>query len=306
MLAEMYAHLKEEYPSHGLEIIFCSSDRDPGSFQEYFGKMPWLALPFEKTGTFGRGLSMKYGVRGIPALIILDSMSGEVIVNASSSRGEVTNACNRGDAGIESLFQSWLDRVPSESRELLTSLEFSCIADTEQEETTHPYLLRSSSEESAKEDTKSLIKTKFAELVAQGMSPNEAAAKAITMVTNRESLAAGPLNETFETTSDVASSTESCAKTMLATENGRAQVNAVLDVALKYLEKARESPWTAKYRTFKLSNKFADGVSRIDMGLELIRSLGFQVIATSQDFCGNIPVGADLDAMHAKAKQLRE
>jgi len=27
------------------EIIFASSDRDDASFKEYFGTMPWLALP---------------------------------------------------------------------------------------------------------------------------------------------------------------------------------------------------------------------------------------------------------------------
>ena len=28
MLAEIYAHLSEVYPSHGLEIVFVSGDRD--------------------------------------------------------------------------------------------------------------------------------------------------------------------------------------------------------------------------------------------------------------------------------------
>ena len=30
-----------------LEIIFVSSDRDEEGFDEYFGEMPWLALPFD-------------------------------------------------------------------------------------------------------------------------------------------------------------------------------------------------------------------------------------------------------------------
>ena len=28
------------------EVVFCSSDRDPASFKEYFDEMPWLAIPF--------------------------------------------------------------------------------------------------------------------------------------------------------------------------------------------------------------------------------------------------------------------
>ena len=31
-----------------LEIVFVSSDSDEPSFREYYGEMPWLALPFSK------------------------------------------------------------------------------------------------------------------------------------------------------------------------------------------------------------------------------------------------------------------
>lgn len=46
MLCEMYLHLKTAFPSHGLEIVFVSSDRDASSFQDYFSSMPWLAVSF--------------------------------------------------------------------------------------------------------------------------------------------------------------------------------------------------------------------------------------------------------------------
>jgi hypothetical protein len=42
----MYLHLKTAFPSHGLEIVFVSSDRDASSFQDYFSSMPWLAVSF--------------------------------------------------------------------------------------------------------------------------------------------------------------------------------------------------------------------------------------------------------------------
>ena len=58
MLAEMYAHLKEERPSHGLEIVFVSSDRDANSFQSYFDKMPWQAIPFGNLALVKQNLSM--------------------------------------------------------------------------------------------------------------------------------------------------------------------------------------------------------------------------------------------------------
>lgn len=50
MLAELYSHLKEEFPTHGLEIVFVSSDRDEDGFQQYFGSMPWMAVPFQAGG----------------------------------------------------------------------------------------------------------------------------------------------------------------------------------------------------------------------------------------------------------------
>merc|ERR1712061_284651 len=54
-----------------LEIVFVSSDRDEGSFKAYFGEMPWLALPFENRSVKEQ-LSKKFGVRGIPSLVLLD------------------------------------------------------------------------------------------------------------------------------------------------------------------------------------------------------------------------------------------
>ena len=49
MLCEFYEHLKEVVPHHGLEIVFVSSDRDIGSFTNYFVTMPWLSVLFEQS-----------------------------------------------------------------------------------------------------------------------------------------------------------------------------------------------------------------------------------------------------------------
>ena len=43
-LVKTYNKLKEQ--GKDFEIIFASSDRDEASFSDYFGEMPWLALPF--------------------------------------------------------------------------------------------------------------------------------------------------------------------------------------------------------------------------------------------------------------------
>ena len=43
-LVSTYNKVKEA--GKNFEIIFVSSDRDEGGFKEYWGSMPWLAIPF--------------------------------------------------------------------------------------------------------------------------------------------------------------------------------------------------------------------------------------------------------------------
>jgi len=74
-LAEYY---KDCLSEKGLEVVFVSSDRDEEGFKEYYKEMPWLALPYSERDMKGT-LSQKYKVQGIPALIILDATTGEVI-----------------------------------------------------------------------------------------------------------------------------------------------------------------------------------------------------------------------------------
>merc|ERR1712150_223452 len=65
------------YKKKDFECVFVSSDQDEGSFNGYYKEMPWVALPF-KDRKGKEKLSGKYGVRGIPSLIILDK-NGEII-----------------------------------------------------------------------------------------------------------------------------------------------------------------------------------------------------------------------------------
>ena len=75
MLAEAYKKISSE---KSFEIVFVSSDRDEGQFQSYYNEMPWLALPFSER-ELKSTLSEKFGVRGIPMLILLDGKTGQVI-----------------------------------------------------------------------------------------------------------------------------------------------------------------------------------------------------------------------------------
>ncbi|XP_067671480.1 nucleoredoxin-like [Haliotis asinina] len=73
-LAEFYKKMK----SKGLEIVFVSSDRDEDSFNGYYETMPWLAVSFADRGR-KQQLCDKFGVTGIPTLVLLDGKTGEMI-----------------------------------------------------------------------------------------------------------------------------------------------------------------------------------------------------------------------------------
>jgi len=65
------------------EVVFVSSDRDQSGFDEYYGEMPWLALPFADRDQKNK-LSSKFGVSGIPTLVLMDS-DGNVITDNGTS-----------------------------------------------------------------------------------------------------------------------------------------------------------------------------------------------------------------------------
>jgi len=74
-LCKAYA---DSLKAKGLEIIFVSSDKTPDEFKGYYADMPWLALPFEQRELKAK-LSKKFKVSGIPAFVILDGSTGELI-----------------------------------------------------------------------------------------------------------------------------------------------------------------------------------------------------------------------------------
>jgi nucleoredoxin len=69
MLAEKYNELRKD--GKKLEIIFVSSDRTEEEAKDYYGSHPWLMLDFADRDAKSK-LSNKYGIQGIPSLILLD------------------------------------------------------------------------------------------------------------------------------------------------------------------------------------------------------------------------------------------
>lgn len=79
-LAKMYNDgLKDK-----MEIIFVSSDRDEGSFKDYFESMPWLSLPFPKRSEKEQ-LSEAMGVQGIPSFAVIQP-DGSIITTEGRSK----------------------------------------------------------------------------------------------------------------------------------------------------------------------------------------------------------------------------
>jgi Thioredoxin-like len=50
------------------------------AMQEYYGTMPWLAIP--RTSEALQKLPAKFGVMGVPTLIVLDPENGEIITRS--------------------------------------------------------------------------------------------------------------------------------------------------------------------------------------------------------------------------------
>ena len=79
LLVDTYAEINEEHPN-ALEIVFVSGDHDAESFEKYFKKMPWPAVDYKDEAVRGN-LFNTFGVRGIPALILVDKEGKAVVTN---------------------------------------------------------------------------------------------------------------------------------------------------------------------------------------------------------------------------------
>jgi len=110
LLIEFYKKCAKEAK---LEIIYVSSDRSVETFKEYYGKMPWLAIPTDAEAAERKtSLSKLFQVTGIPTTIVLDT-NGNYITD--DPRSTVTQKV--ADGSKEDAFrivQAWnhMDLVP--------------------------------------------------------------------------------------------------------------------------------------------------------------------------------------------------
>ncbi|MGD7201718.1 thioredoxin-like domain-containing protein [Ralstonia pseudosolanacearum] len=72
-LAGVYTQLMEEQAK--FEIVFVSSDEDQSSCDAFYGKMPWLAVPFSDLQS-RKMLTQKFKIEGFPFYFREDSRVG--------------------------------------------------------------------------------------------------------------------------------------------------------------------------------------------------------------------------------------
>lgn len=86
VLAELYAIWQSQNLS--FEVIFVSSDKDEKEFLDYYGEMPWLAVPKSDTDIIA-ALKKKFSVSGIPKLVVVDKAGN--VVDADARATTMTN-----------------------------------------------------------------------------------------------------------------------------------------------------------------------------------------------------------------------
>ena len=73
------AQLYEQVNASGkrFEVVYVSWDQNIQQFNDYYGHMPWLALPFENAAAKD-ALYQSFGVNGVPTLVLVNKQGGIV------------------------------------------------------------------------------------------------------------------------------------------------------------------------------------------------------------------------------------
>lgn len=84
-LVAAYAAAKASGNGNECLTVFCSSDSDEDAFKAYYAEMTGFhALPYSDRAT-KEALSTKFGVEGIPSLVVIDAITGELITTDGRS-----------------------------------------------------------------------------------------------------------------------------------------------------------------------------------------------------------------------------
>lgn len=155
-----------------------------------------------------------------------------------------------------------------------------------------------------KQDFEARVKELFPQLVAEGMPPNAAAAKAIKQATAEQNNASpsmkieegGLRGESEKCTVEIGNNTiEAMVDKMCQLNDGdKTKVSNVISIAKKYVANVQKDPFNPRFRNFRLSNKVFDQITSTPGSIELLMNLGFAVFHSDVDFVASIPLSVDL------------
>ncbi|PNH03850.1 putative nucleoredoxin 1 [Tetrabaena socialis] len=92
-LASIYRRFKDKHKRKAdWEVVFISKDHDELSCEEYFKEMPWLLLPYGNQDAQDE-LTHNYKVQGLPALVLVDGETGELITDRGRSKVTSDKEC---------------------------------------------------------------------------------------------------------------------------------------------------------------------------------------------------------------------
>ena len=263
---------------------------------------------------------LSFDVRHFPHLVIIDSVSGKVIVSGSESQREVTEAYQGGQTGIEHLFASWLDRAPPQTQIVLSRMDLPIKNKKENDHVAkgsrqatenHPYLIlgKPATKRNVNYplDAAGRIREIFDHFVSEGVDPNTAGEQAVGVVEEEERstgrmMHSGPLNGKAIKVG-IPGSAADTVKRAFAHAVNRSSRDVVAEMLLTtqmYVRQAFEEPWSPHIRTFHLSSDIADRITCVEGGLALVQSLGLEVFGSNHDFKATIPVSADLRVLDSR------
>ena len=75
LLAELYKDMNES--EKNMEVIFFSGDPQEDIYNEYYGEMPWKAMPFKDARL--KPIAKHFKVKGLPRLIVLNGRTMEIL-----------------------------------------------------------------------------------------------------------------------------------------------------------------------------------------------------------------------------------
>jgi len=79
-----------EYEGADMEVVFVSDDRNVESFENYYGDMPWCAVPYDDARTRSK-LVNQFGPQPFPLLVVLKDEGGKTKVVTDKGKGDLLN-----------------------------------------------------------------------------------------------------------------------------------------------------------------------------------------------------------------------